>query len=80
MGYNNVLFNGRALRNAIITKLSEDKHLTSALFANSNITILIDIISYMYQSMMSNLRLAASESMFSDTIFFGALKPTLVSI
>lgn len=70
MGYNNVLFNGRSLRNAIITKLSEDKHLTSALFANSNITILIDIISYMYQSMMANLRQAASESMFSDTVFF----------
>lgn len=70
MGYNNVLFNGRSIRNAIITKLSEDKHLTSALFANSNITILIDIISYMYQSMMANLRQAASESMFSDTVFF----------
>ena len=70
MGYNNVLFNGRSIRNAIITKLSEDKHLTSALFANSNITILIDIISYMYQSMMANLRQAASESMFTDTVFF----------
>ena len=70
MGYNNVLFNGKSMRNAIITKLSEDKHLTSALFANSNITILIDIISYMYQCLMSNLRQAASESMWSDTIFF----------
>ena len=70
MGYDNVLFNGKSMRNAIITKLSEDKHLTSALFANSNITILVDIISYMYQCLMSNLRQAASESMWSDTIFF----------
>ena len=70
MGYENVLFNGKSMRNAIITKLSEDKHLTAALFANSNITILVDIISYMYQSLMSNLRQAASESMWSDTIFF----------
>lgn len=70
MGYENLLFNGKSMRNAIITKLSEDKHLTSALFANSNITILIDILSYMYQCMMSNLRQAASESMWSDTIFF----------
>ena len=70
MGYDNVLFNGKSMRNAIITKLSEDKHLTSALFANSNITILIDILSYMYQCLMSNLRQAASESMWSDTIFF----------
>ena len=70
MGYENVLFNGKSMRNAIITKLSEDKHLTSALFSNSNITILIDILSYMYQCLMSNLRQAASESMWSDTIFF----------
>lgn len=70
MGYENVLFNGKSMRNAIITKLSEDKHLTSALFANSNITILIDILSYMYQCLMANLRQAASESMWSDTIFF----------
>lgn len=70
MGYDNVLFNGKSMRNAIITKLSEDKHLTAALFANSNITILIDILSYMYQCLMSNLRQAASESMWSDTIFF----------
>ncbi len=70
MGYDNTLFNGKSMRNAIITKLSEDKHLTSALFANSNITILVDIISYMYQCLMSNLRQAASESMWSDTIFF----------
>ena len=70
MGYDNVLFNGKSMRNAIITKLSEDKHLTSALFANSNVTILIDIISYMYQCLMSNLRQAASESMWSDTILY----------
>ena len=70
MGYENILFSGKSMRNAIITKLSEDKHLTSALFANSNITILIDILSYMYQCLMSNLRQAASESMWSDTIFF----------
>lgn len=70
MGYDNILFSGKSMRNAIITKLSEDKHLTSALFANSNITILIDILSYMYQCLMSNLRQAASESMWSDTIFF----------
>lgn len=65
-----LLFNGKSMRNAIIQKLVEDHNLTSAAFSNSNITILIDIISYMYQSMMNNLRFAASESMFTDTMLF----------
>lgn len=63
-----LLFNGKSMRNAIIQKIAEDHNLTSALFANSNITILIDIISYMYQSLMTNLQFAASESMFTDTV------------
>jgi len=58
------------MKAAITQKLSEDHGLTSALFANSNISILIDILSYMYQTLMANLRLAASESMFSDTFLF----------
>lgn len=65
-----LIFNGKSMRNAIIQKLAEDHNLSSAMFSNSNITILVDIISYMYQSLMSNLRFAASESMFTDTVLF----------
>ena len=65
-----LLFNGKSIRNAIIQKLAEDHNLTSAMFSNANITILVDIISYMYQSLMTNLRFAASESMFTDTMLF----------
>jgi hypothetical protein len=51
----NILFNGLSMKAAITQKLSEDHGLTSALFANSNISILIDILSYMYQTLMANL-------------------------
>lgn len=65
-----LLFNGKSMRNAIIKRLAEDHNLTSAMFSNSNITIMVDIISYMYQSLMDNLQFAASESMFTDTMLF----------
>ena len=37
------------------------------MYEGSNLAILIDIVSYMYQCLIYNLNSAAAESMFSDT-------------
>ena len=66
----NVIFNGKAIRNAILKNIAEDHNLSGSLFSNSNITILVDIMSYMYQTMMVNLKFAAGESMFTDTVLY----------
>jgi len=36
-------------------------------YEGSNLAILIDIVSYMYQCLIYNLNASAAESMFSDT-------------
>lgn len=68
---NQLKFNGFSLRDAIISKLLGDEKLAlNTIDSTSNIMMLVDIISYMYQMMSVNLRMAASESMFSDTTLF----------
>ena len=60
-------FNAYSIKDLITRKLSEDSNFTDQVYEGSNLAILIDIVSYMFQCFMFNLNNAASESMFSDT-------------
>lgn len=60
-------FSAYSIKDFITRKLSEDTKFTDQIYEGSNLAILIDLVSYMYQCLMFQLNNAASESMFSDT-------------
>lgn len=60
-------FSAYQIKDLITRKLSEDSNFTDQVYEGSNLAILIDIVSYMYQCLLYNLNSAAAESMFSDT-------------
>ena len=60
-------FNAYSIKELIKQKLASDTRFTDQLYEGSNISLLINLVSYMYQCLMYNLNNAASESMFSDT-------------
>lgn len=60
-------FSAYSIKEYLKQKLANDKGLTDQLYDGSNISILIDLISYMYQCLIYCLNNAASESMFGDT-------------
>ena len=60
-------FSAYSIKDLITRKLSEDTKFTDQIYEGSNLAILIDLVSYMYQCLMFQLNNAASESMFSDT-------------
>lgn len=60
-------FNAYSIKDLITRKLSEDSKFTDQIYEGSNLAILIDIVSYMFQCLTYSLNTAASESMFSDT-------------
>lgn len=60
-------FSAFAIRDLITRKLAQDSNYTDQVYPGSNLAILIDIISYMYQTLMYNLNSAAAETMWSDT-------------
>lgn len=60
-------FSAFAIRDLITRKLAQDSNYTDQIYPGSNLAILIDIVSYMYQTLMYNLNSAASETMWSDT-------------
>ena len=60
-------FSAYSIKDAIIRKLAEDSNFTDQVYEGSNLNIIIDIVSYMYQCLLFNLNNAASESMFADT-------------
>ena len=60
-------FSAYSIKDLITRKLSEDTKLTDQIYEGSNASILIDLISYMYQCLVYQLNNAASESMFMDT-------------
>ena len=60
-------FSAYQIKDLITRKLSEDSSFTDQVYEGSNLAILIDIVSYMYQCLIYNLNSAAAESMFSDT-------------
>lgn len=57
-------FNAYSIKDLIIRKLSEDSRFTDQIYEGSNLQVLIDLFSYMYQCMMYQLNNAASESMW----------------
>lgn len=60
-------FSAYSLKNLITQRLSEDSKFTDQVYEGSNLTILIDLVAYLYQCLVYQLNNAASESMFSDT-------------
>lgn len=60
-------FSAYSIKELITRKLSEDSNFTDQVYEGSNLAILIDIVSYMYQCLIYNINNAASESMFADT-------------
>lgn len=60
-------FSAYSIKDLITRKLSEDSRFTDQIYEGSNLAILIDIVSYMFQCLMFNLNSAAAESMWSDT-------------
>ena len=60
-------FSAYSIKDLITRKLSEDTKLTDQIYEGSNASILIDLISYMYQCLVYQLNNAAAESMFTDT-------------
>ena len=60
-------FNAYSIKDLITRKLSESSKFTDQIYEGSNIAVLIDLVSYMYQCLMYNLNNSAAESMFSDT-------------
>ena len=63
-------FNAYSIKEMIIRKLSEDSKFTDQVYEGSNLNILIDLVSYMFQCLMYNLNTSAAESMFADTQFY----------
>lgn len=60
-------FSAYSIKELITRKLSEDSNFTDQVYEGSNLAILIDIVSYMYQCLIFCLNNSAAESMFSDT-------------
>lgn len=60
-------FSANSMKELITRKLSEDTNFTDQIYEGSNLAILIDLISYMYQCLIYQLNNAAAESMFADT-------------
>ena len=60
-------FSAYSIKDLITRKLSDNSKFTDQIYEGSNLAILIDIVSYMYQCLMYNLNNAAAESMWSDT-------------
>lgn len=60
-------FSAYSIKDLITRKLTSDTKFTDQIYEGSNLAILIDIVSYMYQCLLYNLNNAAAESMFADT-------------
>lgn len=60
-------FSAYSMKDLITRKLSESSEFTDQIYEGSNLAILIDLVSYMYQVLVYQLNNAASESMFQDT-------------
>lgn len=63
-------FSAYSIKDLITKKLSEDSKFTDQVYEGSNLAILIDLVSYMYQCLVYQLNNAASESMFADTMLY----------
>lgn len=62
--------NAYSIKTLINQKLAEDTKFTDQIYAGSNLATLIDIFSYIAQTMIYQLNSAAAESMWSDTQYY----------
>lgn len=60
-------FSAYSFKDLITRKFSEDTKFTDQIYEGSNLAILIDLCSYLFQGLTYCINSAASESMFSDT-------------
>ena len=60
-------FSAYSIKDLITRKLTSDTKFTDQIYEGSNLAILIDIVSYMYQCLLYNINNAAAESMWADT-------------
>lgn len=60
-------FSAYSFKNLLTRKLSEDSKFTDQIYEGSNLAILIDLCSYLFQGLTYCINTAAAESMFSDT-------------
>jgi len=60
-------FSAYSIKDLITRKLSDNSKFTDQIYEGSNLAILIDIVSYMYQCLIYNINNAAAESMWADT-------------
>lgn len=60
-------FSAYSIKDLITRKLTADSKFTDQVYEGSNLAILIDIVSYMYQCLLYNVNNAAAESMWADT-------------
>lgn len=58
------------MRDLIIRKLTEDPETRNQVYPGSNISILVDLVATMYQTLTYQLNHAASESMFSQSQYY----------
>lgn len=63
-------FNAYQMRDLIIRKLIEDPSVRNQVYPGSNISILVDLVATMYQTLSYQLNHAASESMFSQSQYY----------
>lgn len=63
-------FSAYSIKDAITQSLAQNSKFTDEIYPGSNLQVLIDIISYMYQILVEQLNSAAAESMFADTTVF----------
>lgn len=60
-------FDAFSMKDLINRKLSEDTNFTDQIYEGSNLSIFVDIVSAMFESLMFNLNQSAAESMMSDS-------------
>ena len=62
-----IAFDGTSIRDIIISRLNQNKSFTDQNYQGSNLSSLIDIISYTFNTLMYYLNKTSSESMFSES-------------
>lgn len=63
-------FDATSLRDLIVTRLKDQDVFTDQVYEGSNLSSMIDIISYAYHVLLYYLNKTSSESMFSDTVLY----------
>ena len=63
-------FNAYSLRDVVIRKLAATPEFSGQIYPGSNLSLLVDLVAYVYQTLVYQINHAAAESMFSDTQYY----------